>query len=236
MPSARELFAESLSLLEVLGATATVKPADEETCRRAMNTWLDAQNTHPLALYAMGRHVHDLVSGTATYTIGVGGDFDQDRPLVIDAASLIEDPSATDPVERRLGAPMTREQYQAIPQKSIDGTPRAYYYDYAFDGTGLGNVTLYPTPDSSTPDFVIYCRKHLQQIEVADLASDLILPPGYRRMLKYNLAVEVAPAFGVPVTAEVAMIARESKGDVFGANWRPSELGFPGYFSRGRRA
>lgn len=54
----------------------------------------------------------------------------------------------------------------------------------------------------------------LQLSSVATLVSTMDLPPGYQRALMYNLAVEVATMFGLPVPQAVAAIAVQSKGDI----------------------
>jgi hypothetical protein len=45
----------------------------------------------------------------------------------------------------------------------------------------------------------------------ADLATDIVVPPGYLRAFRYNLAVEIAAEFGVEPPPTVARIANASK-------------------------
>lgn len=234
MSSPRDLITDALRLLERIGATETPDANDVELCRLALNDWLDAQNASRLLLFAEERNTYGLVNGQAAYTIGVGGNFNQARPVDIDRIGLIYDPSATDPVEVDLGSPLSQRDYANIPVKSLDSNyPVAWYYDHGF-AAGLGTITFYPVPSSSTPDVAIYTRKQLAEIASGDMSTTLYLPQGYRRMLKYNLAVEVAAAFGVPVTPEVARIAVESKSNVMVANASMDELSFPSVFT-GRR-
>lgn len=229
----RELIAASLRKLGVIAVGETVNANDEAICLEALNAWLDAANANRLTLYAIARNVHDLVADQAAYTIGSGADFDQFRPTEIDSASVILDPTADEPVEVPIGRPLTRDEYQRLAVKSLSSTyPSHYYYNQDVNASGFGTVTLYPVPDSSTPDFVIYAPKHLTEVTAANIASTLVLPPGYRRMLIYNLAQEVAADFEKAVTAEIATIAAESKADVQIANFKPSELKFPRLMGR----
>lgn len=234
----RDLIAAALRKLEVVGIGATVTANDEEVCREALNLWLDAQNADTLALYALGRTVQHLVAGQATYTIGTGGtpDWTQARPAQIEAASVILDPGAATPVELPLGRPLTWEEYQALAVKTTTAAyPSRYYYDRDRDSDGNGAVTVYPVPDSSVPDMVLYAKRPLTQVTADAVTDELLLPPGYARMLVYNLTVEVAPEFGQVVTPEVARAAAESLARVRKANWRPSALRFPRLFAGPRR-
>jgi hypothetical protein len=45
----------------------------------------------------------------------------------------------------------------------------------------------------------------------ATLATDLFFPPGYLRAFTYNLAMEIAPEFGVEPSPQVQRIAMTSK-------------------------
>ena len=47
--------------------------------------------------------------------------------------------------------------------------------------------------------------------ELANLTDPLLLPNGWARALMYNVAIDVAPAFGRTVSAELASRATEAK-------------------------
>lgn len=232
----RELIAASLRKLGVIAATEDADAADETAALSALNAWLDGQNAVALALYEIARNVHNLAADTASYTIGDGATWDQDRPLTIESASIILDPSEDDPVEVALGRPLTREEYQGIPIKTTTSTyPTRYYYNHGTDASGFGTVKVYPVPDTSTPDFVIYNKALLTEVTQANITNTLYLPPGYRRMLIHNLALEIAPEFEKEPSADVRRIAAESMADVRKANYRPSELRFRRVFGGPRR-
>ena len=48
----------------------------------------------------------------------------------------------------------------------------------------------------------------------ATLATNIVLPPGYQRAFRYNLACELAPEFGVEPSRQVQRIAMSSKRNI----------------------
>jgi hypothetical protein len=75
--------------------------------------------------------------------------------------------------------------------------------------SGVGNITLY-IPQS------------VQQF--TSLNQTIALPPGYRRALAYNLAIEVAAEFDVTPSQVVVAVAIDSKNQIMNANLRLNKL------------
>ena len=50
-----------------------------------------------------------------------------------------------------------------------------------------------------------------QLTEVSSVATNMYFPPGYLRAFRYNLAMELAPEFGVEPSPQVQRIAMSSK-------------------------
>ena len=75
---------------------------------------------------------------------------------------------------------------------------------------GFPNVTLsiYPRP---TRDLEWHFVSVQELAEPASLSTDLFFPPGYMRAFAYNLAMEIAPEFGVEPSPQVSRIAMTSK-------------------------
>lgn len=71
----------------------------------------------------------------------------------------------------------------------------------------MGTVKLYPVPSGSYTIFIV-SEKQLTEFTIN---QEVDLPAGWKRMLVYNLAMEMFPEYGQPATQEVKMIADESK-------------------------
>ena len=65
-------------------------------------------------------------------------------------------------------------------------------------------------------------------MQIADETDVLYYPPGYLRTIKYNLAVELAPEFGVEPSRTVRQIARDSKRNIKRINNPGDVMTMPG--------
>jgi len=236
MPSATDLITRSLRLLGVLDPIDAASAEDLATGKIALDDFVDSLGTQKASVFTVVRTVVPMVSGTATYTIGTGGTISIVRPTWIDGVSIRPDRTATDPIEIPIGAPMTVAQYQAIPIKTTTGSrPTAIYYDHDW-AAGLGNIIVYPVPDNSVCDVVLYTPGEASVF--ADLTTSYTFPKGWSRMYRYNLANELADDFGVTVSARVERIAVESLAAIKRSNFRPVvarlDPGMPGMRGGGR--
>jgi hypothetical protein len=69
-------------------------------------------------------------------------------------------------------------------------------------------MTVYPKP---TRDLEWHFISVNELSNPATLSTDLTFPPGYLRAFVYNLAMEIAPEFGVEPSPQVTRIAMTSK-------------------------
>lgn len=149
-----------------------------------------------------------VLTGAASYTIGAGGAFNVERPLKIQAASILKASSVTKPV--RL---VSAEEWVAYPKKGVAGLfAEVGYYDAAYpDGT----LWLGPKP---TAGGTLELFNYIPLAALATLATVIALPPGYERMLANALGVEVAGAFGKPITQAMVGLAEDAKLSILGLN------------------
>jgi hypothetical protein len=72
-------------------------------------------------------------------------------------------------------------------------------------------LTVYPKP---TQDLEWHMISVEELNRPADLSTVMYYPPGYLRAFTYNLAMEIAPEFGIEPSPQVTRIAMTSKRDL----------------------
>jgi hypothetical protein len=214
--TASNLIAGSLRLLGVLAAGESL-PADMGAdCLTALNQLLDGWSTERLAIYSQTRNLFALVSGTQRYTIGTGGTWNQDRPLWIDAAAYLTSAGLEVPIRV-----LTRDEWAHVGQKSIsDAVPQAVFYNPTFP---LGAVDVYPKPTDASVQIVLYTPL-AALTTVAALTTSISVPPGWLKALRYNLALELAPEYGVALDPGILAGAADSKATIKRTNEQLDEL------------
>src|SRR5688572_14002296 len=86
MPTATTILQRALQAISNVGTGETPSSDDMDTAFQALNDMLDSWSTDKLYVFETLEENFPLVSGTASYTIGDGGDFDTTRPIKIDKA------------------------------------------------------------------------------------------------------------------------------------------------------
>lgn len=212
-----EQIAASLKLIGVLASGETAPANVAQDCLQTFSDYLDALQTQRLTIFNQERSPYSLVAGTATYTVGSGGDFNQARPIWIDHATLLINGQEY-PLKM-----FTTGEWASVPDKSLSGQPVGVSYNANHP---LGELTFYPVPDSANSYQAVLYWPSAPLVSVTALDTALSVPPGWARMLTYNLAQEFAVLFGVAVRREVAEIAQSSMADVKRTNIRPEVLTF----------
>jgi hypothetical protein len=213
--TALQIITPALRLIGVLAAGETATGEEANDALLVLNDYIDELRTQRLSIYVTQRSVYPLTSGTASYRIGGGGAFDQQRPLWIPYARLIIDTAASVPTEIPIEV-YSVQQYADVPQKSLSsGLVQCIYYDHNWT-EGLGVIYPYPIPNVGNTSLVLYTPIAIN--EFTSLTHQVTFPPGYRKMLKYNLAVQLAAEYGREVAASVYKIATDSLATVKAAN------------------
>lgn len=166
-----------------------------------LNDLLASLSNDSMVIYARELESFTLSGGTATYTMGSGGVFNTTRPVKI-ISSYVRVGTIDYPIDT-----ISDEQYASVAYKGITGIPQFLNYTNGFP---LGTVKLYPSPSGSYQLFIL-SEKQLSEFTINQTVS---LPPGWKRMLIYNLAMELLPEYGQAATQELKMIADDSKNEI----------------------
>lgn len=192
------------SAMRKIGALAKGETPSAEEANdglEMLNDILASISNDSNVVYARILENFPLSGGVASYTIGSGATFNTSRPIRI-VSAYVRSGGIDYPLDI-----VSDEQYATVPQKTIGSIPEFLNYTNAFP---QATINLYPVPASAYQIFLL-TEKQLSTFGLNDTIS---LPPGWRRMLVHNLAVEMAPEYGQPVSGELMKLANESKAEV----------------------
>ena len=193
----------ALRLLGVLAEGETPSAATSQDALVAMNQMIDSWSTERLSVFCTQDQIFTWPAGQYIRTLGPSGDFVGLRPVLLDDATYFRDPGTNVSFGIKF---INQQQYNGIAVKTVTST----YPQVCFVNMGFPNVTLsiYPRP---TRDLEWHFVSVQELAEPASLSTDLFFPPGYMRAFAYNLAMEIAPEFGVEPSPQVQRIAMTSK-------------------------
>ena len=212
----------ALSDLGVRAAGEVLTASESADGLVALNDLRDQWETERLAIYTVTRTTWTISANDGEYTVGSGANVNVARPVFVDHVNFI-DTSTTPDTEYPLKK-WELADYAAQPQKALTSTfPQAWYYNPTYP---TGTLTLWPVPTSSTLEGAIYTPVAVASF--ASLSTTVSLPPGYKRALVKNLALELAPSYLGREGPSPLLIqqARESKAAIKRANQRAVELSF----------
>jgi hypothetical protein len=169
----------------------------------ALNQMIDSWNTERLSVFATQDQIFTWPAGQLSRTLGPTGSFVGERPIDLDDATYFRDPSTGVSYGVKI---INQQQYDGIAVKTVTST----YPQIIWMNAGMPNVELriYPVPIRDLEWHFISVQ---QLTQPATLATTIVLPPGYLRAFKYNLACEIASEFGVEPPPTVQRIAIASK-------------------------
>lgn len=190
--TARQLI---YSALRYIGVLRPGQGASDEAYADGLdmlNSMLDQWAIERLMIYSITSSDQDITANQDGYTIGTGGDWDIDRPVRVDRASVVlnvGDYPQEIPLEM-----LTYQQWQLVRVKTIPSTqPQMMYVDNGFP---LMTAYLYPVPNGGQDVTIrLYLWNLLQSFE--NLDQDYQFPPGYDLALRFNLGEMLWPSFVV---------------------------------------
>ena len=192
----------ALRLLGVLAEGETPSAATSQDALLAMNQMIDSWNTERLSVFATQDQIFSWPAGEIKRTLGPTGDFVGNRPVLLDDATYYRAPSGVSYGIKFIN----QDQYNGIAVKTATSTfPQVIFVNETFPDV---EMFIYPKP-TQTLEWHFISVEELSQ--PALLSTQLHFPPGYMRAFTYNLAMEIAPEFGVEPSPQVQRIAMTSK-------------------------
>jgi hypothetical protein len=209
VPTAGDQINGALRLIGMLAEGEQPSAATVLDSIAAFNQMLDSWSTERLSMFCTIDNTVNWPAGQMTQTIGPSGDFVVATcPLQIDEATYY--------VVNGISYPLVlvnEAQYNSITLKASTSTlPQVMYAEKVPDLTDNQiRMKLWPVP---TQVIEVHIISVSQLPQIVDENTVLVYPPGYLRAVKYNLAVELAPEFGVEPSRTVVQIARDSKRNI----------------------
>ena len=193
----------ALRLLGVLAEGETPSAEVSQDALTALNQMIDSWNTEKLSIFNTIDQTFNWPAGEIQRHLGPTGDFVGVRPVLLDDSTYYRDPGTNVSFGIKF---INQQQYDGIAVKTVTSTyPQVMWINMEYPNI---QMTIYPKPTRLLEWHFISVQELDQP---ALLTTDLTFPPGYLRAFVYNLAMELAPEFGVEPSQQVQRIAMVSK-------------------------
>jgi hypothetical protein len=196
----------ALRLIGQLAEGETPSAATSQDALTAMTQMLDSWSSERLSVFSTQDQVFSWPPNIISRTLGPTGDFIGNRPVLLDDSTYFRDPANNISFGIKI---INQQQYDGIAVKTVTST----YPQVIWINMDMPNISMYIYP---VPTKVLewHFISVTELVEPATLATDLIIPPGYLRAFRFNLACEIAAEFGVEPPPQVQRIAMSSKRNI----------------------
>lgn len=181
MATANDLITRGMKAIGCLGRTEVPTAADANDGLVAFNALLDSWSNENLMSFVTQQRSFTLVANQQSYTIGVGGNINTQRPIDITQAFCRDTNGLDYPLDI-----WTQDRWNTIGLKSVQSQiPQVLFYDPGFT---LGTINIYPVP---MLPYTVFYDSVTQQVQFSSLTQSLSMPPGYERVFVSHLALEL---------------------------------------------
>lgn len=202
MTTAADVIARTLRILGVYGAGESASAEEAADCLEALNDMIAGWATERLLVHSVNEITATLTPGTASYSVGAGADIDTPRPLSMETM-FIRISEIDYPVTK-----FSRSEYQNRASKDTSSLPERYYYDASYPN---GTLHLWQKPD-------IAYELHFDAVQpftaFTGLTDTATFPGEYGRLLKFGLAVEMAPEYGKTLSPDIISTFQDAKRNI----------------------
>lgn len=218
MTTALSIITRAMQKIGALTKNETPSSDESSDALETLNDLLASWSNDSMKIYSRALENFTLTANDGEYTIGSGANFNTTRPLQIISA-YVRSGTIDYPLDI-----VTEEDFARISFKSQTGPPEFLNYNNGFSS---GTIKLYPLPDAADTLFLL-SEKELSSIST--IGTTVNLPPGWKRALIYNLALDLSPEYGRLGDAEmieIKEIAGESKSSIMRAVMRNRTMDAP---------
>ncbi len=161
--------------------------------------------------------------GSLFYTVGVGGQFNINRPAGLKAGYMRQ---TVQSVPNQIDYPLilieSYEEYSQLTLKNMSAAPSWYvFYD---SGWPLGKVYPWPLANSG---FELHILTEAPLPLIGNLTDDIILPPEYIEPIYANSIIRTCAAFKLPVDPVIVGLAKAGMETLRTANFQVSRMSMP---------
>jgi hypothetical protein len=209
MSTCLDIVSGSLTKIGELGQGQTASPEDGALGLRLLNLILSLLSTQRLTIYTVATKTYALAAGTADYTIGpTGATFTDTRPTFVEGAQVNPFGGTWLPLSI-----LSKPQWDAIQTKNATADkPNDIWPEYTYP-----NLAFHVNPiQTANMNIRLGCWIPLTQF--ATLFDTVSFPTGYEKLLQDLLAVDIAPYYDQPVTADLQNSANIALQMIMGLN------------------
>jgi hypothetical protein len=217
MATPSSMILSGLQMIGDKGIGDTLTTAEQTEYLSRLNMMMDLWANDGLMVYAMQSDSKALTAGVGAYTIGSGGSINTNWPTKISSAYTVDASN----VSREIPSIVDDDEWGRIMLKQLGNIyPTVLWYDNAYP---LGTINLWPLPLAG---LTLYLSSYQRLQSFALISTTLSMPPGYELAITSNFAI-LAAAGQVPISKELAMIAKDSKAAIKRNNVRVPMLEMP---------
>ena len=199
----------AMRLVNALGAGQTPSGEDQEDALQILNELFDEWSLERWMQSIRKEETFNLVPGVGIYPLGITtvpppNTISIAKPIRIEIASILQGSAST---ELKF---LNEADYAAYTDKVTPGTPGAFAYRSGTADTGL--LYILPIPVNILP---LTIWSWIPFTGFATVQSEIDVAPGVKKLLKYALAVEMAPEWtGKDASATIQIKADDLKANV----------------------
>ena len=189
----------ALRLIGVLGSSENMPAGEAEDGLIVLKDMLESWSLNNLLIFKTTEETFDLPPSKDSITMGPGGDFDTSRPNGI--RRITYEYAGNNDINM---LEMSLDEWVNVQTKDVESSiPTKYYLNYT---SQMVEIHMWPVPRGGRVK--VYSMKNLA--DALTLDAEIVLPPGYNRAIKYNLAIDLAPEYGKALDGAVISVAQKS--------------------------